>query len=65
MGCPKTITYTDGEWTVTETTLWVKREELEQYGGIGADTGWVGNPFIKQYRTIVSTEPTGEDSCCN
>jgi len=65
MACPKTITYIDGEWTVTETTLFIKKEELEQYGGIGADTGWVGNPDIKQYRTTVSPYPTTEEECCS
>lgn len=65
MGCPQTITYTDGEWLVTETSMLVLQSELEQYGEIGADTGWVGNPDIKQYRVMVSESASTEMECCS
>jgi len=61
-----TLTYTSGNWIVTEKHILVSEAELQQYGGIGNDSGWIGNPLIKQVRYIVAETATElESGCCS
>lgn len=63
MPCTDT-TYIEDGWIVTKKRIVVLKSELEQYGGIGADSGWIGNPHIKQYRTVVIGVVETEEECC-
>ena len=63
MACEQS-TYQEDGWIVTKKKFIVLRKDLDQYGGVGADSGWIGNPHIKQYRTVVVGAVTSEEQCC-
>jgi len=67
MACIKQRTYIDGEWEITEKIIFVVGNQINEYGGPTADTGWQysvdGNT---KYRTYVSGEAVNcqETDCC-
>jgi len=67
MTCLKQRTYIEGEWEITEKIIFVAGNQIDEYGGPTADTGWLfsvdGNT---KYRTYVVKEAINcvEDDCC-